>query len=94
MKITEITSEADANKWLTDVIESSDNTDAVDIEFLETNIEKWSNEFDKLEKEIKNDDKVNHYKSNRIIGLYFLIPAAISGINSYKNLVSEVPRWN
>ena len=86
MKITDITSEKDALNWLNDAIESSDNTEEIDMEFLETNIEKWSNEFDKLEREIKNADKVNHNKLNRITGLYFLIPAAISGANSYKKL--------
>jgi hypothetical protein len=92
MKITEIVSEATANKWLAEAIESSDNTEEIDMEFLETNIEKWSNEFDSLQRKIKKTDKINHYDNNRIIGLYYLIPAAMAGIHSYKNLVAgEIP---
>jgi hypothetical protein len=92
MKITEITSEAKAYDWLAEATEASDNTEEMDMEFLEGNIEKWANEFDSLQRKIKKTDKINHYDNNRIIGLYYLIPAAIAGVRTYKNLVAgEVP---
>ena len=89
MKITEITNEAQAYDWLAEATKDSDNTDEVNMEALEGYIETWSNEFDSLQREIKKTDKINHHKNNRIIGLYFLIPAAIAGVRSYKNLVAD-----
>lgn len=85
MEIHEITCNADADTFIAKFISSvKPNTTIIDK--FEELIEEWTEEFDKLERQIKfrADENMNHYQLNKSIGLYFLIPTAEFYVKQWK----------
>ena len=87
MEINEITSEANANEYITEFISSIKVGNSL-VEKLEDNVDEWTEEFESINREVKvrNSEDVNHYKLNMVIGLYFLIPVALFYIKNWKDI--------
>lgn len=85
MEIHEITCSADADTFIAEYIRNT-HLDTNIIDKFEEEIEEWAEEFDTLEREVKfrGDEEMNHYKLNKVIGLYFLIPTALFYIGKWK----------
>lgn len=87
MNITDITSDKAADAYLFWCI--GNIREGLDFaKSLELDIEDWVEEFDKLEQGMKwvDENRMNHYKMNRLTGLYFLIPVAINFINELEDV--------
>jgi len=83
MTATEILTIGSAKKFLLDELSKPDVWGETFISLLDEKIVEWSKEFDSLEREIKRHD-VNNFKINRILELYFLVPASLSIMEQLK----------
>ncbi len=87
MEINEITSEANADEYISEIISGIKVGDSL-LQKLEDNVDEWTEEFESINREVKvrNSEDVNHYKLNMVIGLYFLIPVALFYIKNWKDI--------